>query len=336
MEKRSPVIINGSCIARTFWGLAWCRHLESLSDYFNRLARGRSYVRSGAVVDLGIEDGQIRALVQGRSLYRVDVAVKPLNAERWAAIRRDCAGQIDSVMELLRGRISGAVMGRMCDHRTGLFPSPGDIRFQCSCLDWAEMCKHTAAVLYAVGNRLDRQPELLFKLRCVNHLDLVSAATGVPVKRGSKMKRLRQGDLSSIFGIEIDTGYLPAGKTPSGPLTVAKKKVAWPRPRKTRIVVENSEAVLSLQQWPEHCLAAKKIRRTFGVRKALEYLVGEKFLTLVRLLEPQWRAAEGLGMLNPFAVRIKKMFSQNELEAYIHQCRNTDRTRLTMVFSKAG
>src|SRR5881396_4206805 len=106
----SPVVIEGRAIARTFWGKAWCDNLERYSDFANRLPRGRTYVRHGSVLDLRIAPGDVRALVRGSEIYRVAVKVSPVLKARWTAICTDCAGAIDSLVELLRGRFSTGVM----------------------------------------------------------------------------------------------------------------------------------------------------------------------------------------------------------------------------------
>lgn len=200
-----PVVIDGRKIVRTFWGEAWCENLERYSDFENRLPRGRTYVRNGSVVDLRIASGVVTALVSGSEIYEIEMKVAAVPPARWRAICRDCAGAIDSVVELLQGKLSKSVMARMCQAKMGLFPSPKEITFACSCPDWASMCKHIAAVLYGIGARLDEQPELLFLLRKVNHQDLVAKA-GSDLSRTRKVrtgKALDTGDLSEIFGIEM-------------------------------------------------------------------------------------------------------------------------------------
>ena len=169
-------MIEGRTIARTFWGKAWCDNLERYSDYANRLPRGRTYVRNGSVVDLQIAPGEVNATVSGSELYKVAVKVSAVPKARWNSICTDCAGAIDSLVELLQGRFSKGVMERICQQKTGLFPAPDEIEFSCSCPDWASMCKHVAAVLYGIGARLDEQPELLFKLRKVDEKDLIAKA----------------------------------------------------------------------------------------------------------------------------------------------------------------
>src|SRR5690606_7913534 len=116
----SPVEIRGRNIANTFWGKAWCRHIESFGDCSNRLPRGRSYARNGSVIDLQIEAGTISALVMGSELYKLEFAVKPLAPARWKAIKAQSVGQIDSLVELLQGRFSDAVMRVITDRDGGL------------------------------------------------------------------------------------------------------------------------------------------------------------------------------------------------------------------------
>ncbi len=203
----TPVAAARGAIAKTFWGKAWCENLERYSDYANRLPRGRTYVRNGSVIDLKIGVGEVRALVMGSSLYQVSVSVTVLPGPQWQALGADCASSIDSLVELLQGRLSKAVMERICRPKTGLFPAPREIDFKCSCPDWASMCKHVAAVLYGVGVRLDQQPELLFSLRRVDAKELVAqAGAGVPGKGKAPVadKVLDEDSLADIFGIEME------------------------------------------------------------------------------------------------------------------------------------
>jgi uncharacterized Zn finger protein len=222
----SPVVIEGRAIARTFWGQAWCDNLERYSDFANRLPRGRTYVRNGSVVDLQIAAGEVTARVSGSEIYEVAVKVAAVPKARWSAICVDCAGAIDSLVELLRGRFSKGVMERICQQKTGLFPAPAELTFSCSCPDWASMCKHVAAVFYGIGARLDARPELLFKLRKVDEQDLIAkAGTGLPLsKRGPAADRVLAGDgLSELFGLDLGMpGDEPTAKAP--PAKAAKRR----------------------------------------------------------------------------------------------------------------
>ncbi|MBI1832889.1 MAG: SWIM zinc finger family protein [Planctomycetes bacterium] len=227
-EAISPVVIQGRTIAHTFWGKAWCENLESYSDYSNRLPRGRSYVRNGSVVNLQIEPGKIVAMVSGSSLYKIKVDIDPLPAKQWKRIKTECAGQIGSLVELLQGRLSQGVMDIVTAHGTGLFPKPSEIHMNCSCPDWAGLCKHLAAVLYGIGARLDQQPELLFVLRKVDHLELIEEAVPVVGKEtaATKKKTLAVGDVADVFGIELAEGepsdFAPVDE-PSGKSKAARK-----------------------------------------------------------------------------------------------------------------
>ena len=202
----SPVPASRGAIAKTFWGQAWCENLGRYSDYANRLPRGRTYMRNGSVIDLKIRAGEVQAQVVGSSLYEVAVSVIAVPKQRWQSISADCSGSIDSLVELLQGRLSKAVMERICAPNTGLFPAPKEIQFSCSCPDWAFMCKHVAAVLYAVGARLDEQPELIFTLRGVDAKDLVTqAGAGLPKSKHAPTagKVLDDALLGDVFGIEM-------------------------------------------------------------------------------------------------------------------------------------
>lgn len=225
-QTLSPVTAARGAIAKTFWGKAWCGNLERYSDYSNRLPRGRTYVRNGSVIDLKIAAGEVSAQVMGSDLYQITVNIAAVPKTQWHALGGDCAGSIDSLVELLQGRLSKGVMERICQPQTGLFPSPKEIKFNCSCPDWAAMCKHVAAVLYGVGARLDEQPELLFTLRRVDAKDLVArAGAGLPLakKAPAAGKMLDQSKLAEVFGIEMADAVVPDLRAKA---VTAKKKTS--------------------------------------------------------------------------------------------------------------
>ena len=201
-QKIEPVSLTGSQIAKSFWGKSWCQHLESFSDYSNRLPRGRTYVRNGSVCHLKIDPGQITALVSGSSLYEVAISVTPLEPKLWDTIKQQCSGQVASLLELLHGKFSNHVMKIVTDRLHGLFPQPNQIKLNCDCPDGARMCKHLAAVLYGVGSRLDHQPEMLFRLRQVDPMELFAAGLTLPAASNAQV--LPDEQLSDIFGIELD------------------------------------------------------------------------------------------------------------------------------------
>ena len=191
-------------LCTTFWGKAWCSHLETYQEYESRLPRGRSYLRQGNVYNLEIEPGKVFAVVAGSELYETQVFIQPLKPSKWQDIVERCEGQVGSMLDLLAGRLGDGVMSVLSDAEQGLFPQTKEIRFDCSCPDHADMCKHVSAVLYGVGVLLDTKPELLFTLRGVDGADLLAkakdaAVTGVTENTGE----LAGADLSAIFGIEL-------------------------------------------------------------------------------------------------------------------------------------
>jgi uncharacterized Zn finger protein len=255
----SPVEIEGRTIARTFWGKAWCDNLERYSDYANRLPRGRTYVRNGSVIDLQIAAGEVKALVSGSDIYAVTVSVAPVSKARWKSICSDCAGAIDSLVELLQGRFSKGVMERVCQQGSGLFPSPDEIKLSCTCPDWADMCKHVAAVLYGVGARLDQHPELLFRLHKVDEKELVA-------KAGSNLSLSRKGraaakalgsseDLSELFGLDMAKSTNSSGK-------LVRRVPSKPKSRQIKSTKRTSKSTAKKTELPEKKSGIKEASNT--------------------------------------------------------------------------
>jgi uncharacterized Zn finger protein len=218
-QSFAPVTIEGRAIANTFWGKSWSTNLERYSDFASRLPRGRTYVRNGSVLDLKIAKGEVAAMVAGTSLYKIKIAIAPVKAARWKAICRDCAGGIDSVVELLQGRLAKGIMDRVCREGDGLFPSPDEIELSCSCPDWADMCKHVAAALYGVGARLDEKPELLFVLRGVDEKELLAGTQDLLETKAapSSAKLLGDSDVAALFGLEMAESAAFDHRGPSAP-----------------------------------------------------------------------------------------------------------------------
>jgi uncharacterized Zn finger protein len=218
----APIIITGRKLASTWWGKTWNENLEGYADYANRIQRGRSYVRHGAVLDLEITPGNITALVQGSGTkpYKVDIAIAPLPKNTWDGMIKACEGKIDSLQELIEGKFPKALAELFATRGKGLFPAPKEITLRCSCPDWATMCKHVAAVLYGVGARLDEDPGLFFVLRTVNMDELVSKAITqksetLLQKSGRKSSRvIADDDISAMFGIEIEEKSEKSEKSP--------------------------------------------------------------------------------------------------------------------------
>jgi uncharacterized Zn finger protein len=204
-----PIEVAGREICHTWWGLSWCRNLEYFSDFANRLPRGRTYVRSGAVLELRITSGLVEALVQGSDLYEVKIKIKPLPADRKKELCDRCAADIGSTIDLLSGKFDRNIMNILTEPKRGLFPEPREIEFECSCPDFATVCKHVAATLYGIGVRFDASPELFFTLRGIDPGEFVTAATTgltsattLPFAENTLAGASRQ-ELGAVFGIDF-------------------------------------------------------------------------------------------------------------------------------------
>jgi uncharacterized Zn finger protein len=262
-QEVCPIRIEGRAIAATFWGKAWCTNLESYSDYSNRLPRGRTYVRNGSVVHLKVDKGRIEALVSGSELYNVQIEISALPTQAWQSLKQQSAGKIGTLVELLQGKLSKAVMELVTNRDQGLFPKPKEIKMRCSCPDGARMCKHLAAVLYGVGSRLDSSPELLFVLRGVDHLELIEQAIPTaPIKSTSAAPTIAADDLGAIFDIEI--GDAPVAKADAGTKTRAK-----PAAKK---VVKKKAAAIQEKKAP----AAKKVVKKASTTKEKKIATASK------------------------------------------------------------
>lgn len=237
-----PVAIKGSAIACTWWGKAWNRNLEQYADYSNRIGRGRNYVRHGAVLDLQIESGEVNALVQGsrQKPYSVSIKIQTLKKDIWHKIKASCEDTLESFQELLAGAFPKALGEIFTSRDTGMFPAPREIKFSCSCPDWASMCKHVAAVLYGVGTRLDEDPKLFFRLRDADISKLIKQTVtdktkNLLEKASRKSSRIIEDtDLPTIFGIEFDEPHFSGGHIPvKSPPARKKHKPAATSPKYT-------------------------------------------------------------------------------------------------------
>ncbi len=281
----TPVEIAGRKITTTFWGNAWCENLEAYSDFANRLPRGRTYVRNGSVIDLQIETGRVRALVNGSDIYEVDITFKALTKKRWTDIKSQCSGQIGSLVELLKGSISKGVMEIVTRKGQGLFPTPQEISLSCSCPDWATMCKHVAAVLYGVGAHLDHRPELLFTLRGVDPMEMVEAAVEQPstTRKPRRGPTLRPEELSSVFGVDIDAGQAASAGVASRTKPRRQARPAEGAKKKTsrRNIEKNRTKPVTKKKTTKKTVSRKKasVKKTAAKKTATKKAAGGKATT---------------------------------------------------------
>lgn len=162
---RYVVNVSTNLLVHTWWGKKWCENILGLADFENRLARGRNYLRKGAIKELYIEKGEINAKVKGYAdePYAITITIDPLDV--------NCANRIRQKFNHISG-IKNNYIPKDClflyEAETGLLPSNNEIHFSCSCPDSAIMCKHIIAVMYAIGCILDQKPLFLFDLRGID------------------------------------------------------------------------------------------------------------------------------------------------------------------------
>lgn len=174
-EPSRPIAVKDGIKAKSqrgafvkqWWGDRWINALTRLMDP-GRLSRGRSYARRGQVLEINIEPGYVSARVQGSrpTPYKVRIELRPLSDQQWDKVFDALAEQAIFAAQLLNGEMPQDIEQVFDAVQVPLFPSSkGDLKTDCSCPDWANPCKHIAAVYYLLGERFDEDPFLLFQLR---------------------------------------------------------------------------------------------------------------------------------------------------------------------------
>jgi len=182
---------------QTWWASKWLAALERLVDSA-RLGRGRSYARSGQVLNIDITPGRVESRVQGSrpSPYQVQIEIKPLSNKEWDKVADAMASQAIFAAKLLAGEMPQDIEEAFKQAGVNLFPaSRGDLKTQCSCPDSSNPCKHIAAVYYLLGEQFDADPFLIFRLRGKSKDDIMAllrARRSSPAPVADKARRKRE------------------------------------------------------------------------------------------------------------------------------------------------
>jgi uncharacterized Zn finger protein len=266
------------------------------------------------VLDLQVNPGKVESLVQGsRSKpYSVNVKIKAVNKKIWQEIKTACGGKLDSLQELLTGKFPKALDEIFMAQGKGLFPSPKEIEFNCSCPDWAYMCKHVAATLYGIGTRLDEEPGLFFKLRKIKVKDLVTGAvedkTRKLLKRAKKKtsRVIAESDLADVFGIDMEEPVISKKKkTKTAKKTSKTKKPSSHAPKKSK---SKTITPKSRKKTPQ-----KKVTPGKKVKPPFDTVVG-----IVR------RSKKGVTVA---LIREKTGFDDKQIRNFIYKAKRQDRIK---------
>jgi uncharacterized Zn finger protein len=166
--------------ASSWWAQRWIRVLEKFG-WSARLNRGRSYARSGNVLEIDVQPGLVRAKVQGsrKQPYRVEIGLKPISRGDWNKVFALLRRKAIYAARLLSGEMPRDIEEIFKAAGVPLFPQSGeDLLMSCTCPDWASPCKHVAAAYYVLGSEFDRDPFLLFQLRGRNREQVMAALRG--------------------------------------------------------------------------------------------------------------------------------------------------------------
>ena len=154
-------------IGETWWSKRWIDVLESF-NMGARLTRGKSYARKGQVVSIDVGKGAVDAKVQGTGSkpYKVTIGLKPISEGDWEKVLDVMASKAIFAAKLLAGEMPTGIEDAFAEAGVSLFPTKKkDLETDCSCPDYANPCKHIAAVYYLLAERFDDDPFLIFKLR---------------------------------------------------------------------------------------------------------------------------------------------------------------------------
>ena len=177
---------------KTWWGQAWIQAMERVDYDSNRLPRGKRYANGGMVTEIIIKNDTISAKVEGsrRKPYDVKINLKKFTKAQTTRIKKNIATDPALASEMELGQLPPEILTLLESQKIHLLPTSWkDITANCSCPDWANPCKHLAAVYYIIANEIDKNPFLLFTLRGLGAADLLQAAGFVSLEKTAETKK---------------------------------------------------------------------------------------------------------------------------------------------------
>ena len=266
----------------TWWAGRWLAALEALVDA-NRLSRGRSYARSGQVTRLDAGAKGVEARVQGSrpTPYRVTIRFRRLTDAEWAAVEDAMAAEALYAARLLSGEMPEQIEDAFRVAGVTLFPATeGDLETDCTCPDWANPCKHVAAVFYLLGERFDADPFLMFELRgrtkdqVVEALRARRATAALPLGGEPSPDTPAAGSeaLDDLAEAEVPEPLLATGRPAeafwTAPDGLPDLQVTFRPPAVDALPIKLRGAPPFWQEWPDFAAAAEQAYRAIGERAA--------------------------------------------------------------------
>ena len=185
-------------ITKKFWGKLWYQYLSAFEDLDYRLLEGRKLVSANSLLNLVTEELSLKGLVFDQDSYQVQIKFEPLSEEQKNTFSSEVTENVGSLLSLLEGKFSDEMCERITEESSGLFPSLGEIHFDCPCMDYADLCKHSAACLIGLAKRFDENPDLFFKLRGLSPEDLLTQ------EKGEKLVDIDEEEVSKLFDIDLE------------------------------------------------------------------------------------------------------------------------------------
>lgn len=186
----------------SWWAKRWN---QTLGEYNmgERLGRGRSYARNGRIKSINIQKGLVTAVVYGSSKYKVRISIDMIPTQTWEIITKKIFSTPVIAAKLLAGEMHEDMEEIFTKSGVRLFPKLNNIETDCTCPDWANPCKHIAAVYLILGEEFDRDPFLLFKMRGMEREEMLKMA-GLqdmsPNKNAKKDKKSKEPEFIELDG----------------------------------------------------------------------------------------------------------------------------------------
>ncbi len=227
-ERTTPIKTKGGMKVKSKRGEIaskwWSKRLIAILGSYgwtNRLERGRRYARSGQVLRINIGSGVVDAEVQGSrpAPYKINIRFPTTSDESWKTIFSIMLKKPEFVSHMLTGEIPPEIEDVFRESQSPLFPKrSSEIEMKCSCPDYANPCKHIAAVFYVLADSLDDDPFLLFQLKGKSKEEIMSAISS------KDSGKVQEGEKDEAIGVVPDPELLRFWNPPPVNVQIESKR----------------------------------------------------------------------------------------------------------------